>query len=94
MPLLEIEKIYQRKEEIREYQKANVESETLRFIEDCLWDLNLPQILEKAKISDRELEAWNKLYGFLDDLSPEEWQQFDEAIRRRPLFGKKNINED
>jgi len=89
MPLLEIEKIYQREEEIGEYQKAIGESENLRFIENCLWDINLPQILEKTEISDRELEAWNKLYGFLDDLTPEEWQQYDEAVRRRPLFREK-----
>jgi len=89
MPLLEIEKIYQRKEEIGEYQKAIVESENLRFIENCLWSINLLQILEKTEISDRELEAWNKLYGFLDNLTPEEWEQFEEAIQRRPLFRKK-----
>lgn len=94
MPLLDIEKIYQKKEEIGEYKKAIEESENLRFIEGCLWGFNLPQILEKAKIRDRELEAWNKLYGLLDDLTPEEWQQFAGAIRRRPLFGKENINED
>lgn len=89
MPVLEIEKIYQSKKEIGEYQKAIGESENWRFIEACLWDLNLPQILEKVKISDRELEAWNRLYGFLDDLSFEEWKQFEEAVRRRPLFEKR-----
>jgi hypothetical protein len=89
MPVLEIEKIYQKKEEIGEYKKAIRDLENWRFIEIYLWDLNLPQILEKVKISDRELDAWNRLYGFLDDLSIEEWQQFEEAVRRRPLFEKR-----
>lgn len=93
MPVLEIEEIYQTKEEIEEYRKAIGDSENWRFIANRIWDFGLQQILEKIKISDRELKAWNKLYGFLDDLTPEEWQQFDEAIRRRPLFEKKRLNE-
>ena len=96
MPVLEIEKIYRNKEEVKEYHKAIEHAESWRFIGNCVWNFNIPQILEKLKISDRELaaqslgmEAWNRLYGFLDDLSSEEWQQFEEAVRRRPLFEKR-----
>lgn len=89
MPLLEIEKIYQKKEEIREYQKVINESENLKFIETCLWDFDLPQILEKGKNINKKLKAWNRLFGFLDDLTPDEWQQFNAATRRRPLFEKR-----
>jgi len=94
MSALEIEKIYQSKEEIREYQKAIEESGNWKFIEICLWDFNFPQFLEKQRLGDKKLEAWNRLYGFLDDLTPEEWQQFNEAIERRPLFGKIKKGED
>ena len=91
MLLVEIEKIYQNNEEIKEYKAAIEESEILRFIETCLWDFNIPQNLEKEEIISKGLETWKKLYGFLDDSSPEEWQQFEEAIRRRPLFKSKNL---
>lgn len=42
--------------------------------------------INDRKLEDRELQAWNSLFGFLDSLTPEEWQQFDEAIKRRALF--------
>jgi hypothetical protein len=92
MPLVEIEKIYQKKAEIEEYQKVINESKNLKFIGNCIWELNISQILEKEKINDKELKAWNRLYGFLDDLTAQEWQQFNEAIKRRSLFGGKYNN--
>ena len=94
MPVLEIEKIYQTKEEIREYNRAARDYQNLRFIENCIWDINFPDILNKVNMKERKIEAWNKLSGFLDDLTPEEWERFHAAIQRRPLFGKSDINED
>ena len=67
----------------------------MRFIvENCIWDINFPEILNKVKMKDKKVKAWNKLYGFLDHLTPEEWERFNEAIQRRPLFEKSDINED
>ena len=94
MPLLEIEKIYQSEKEIREYENATKNLENWRFVENCIWDINFPEILNKVKIRDRKFEAWNRLYGFLDDLTSEEWVLFNEAIQRRPLFEKNDINDE
>ena len=85
MSLIQIEKIYKNKEEIIEFEKTLYESQNLKFIENCLWDFAM--ILDKQ--NDKEMCAWNKLYGFLDDLSEQEWKQFEKAARRQPLFEKK-----
>ncbi len=86
MPVLEIEKVYQTEEEIEEYRKAVADLEGLRFAEDCLWDLRVPEILEKREAVRRQMEAWSRLSRLLRDLTSEERQRFDEGVRRRPFF--------
>ncbi len=86
MPVLEIEKVYQSKEEIEEYRKALADLEGLEFAESCICDLDVSEVLERWEPIHRQLEAWNRLCGLLDDLTPEERERFDEATRRRPFF--------
>jgi len=87
MPLLEVTKIYKSKEEIEEYKKILKECENLKFIGNCLWDFDFQQILEKKKL--KKLRAVEKAFGLLEDLTPEEWEQFKETTSRQPLFKKR-----
>jgi FixJ family two-component response regulator len=95
MPAL-IEKIYYSKADIEEYQKAAAEgSKPLKDwqeLEDLLESILRTSEAEKKRL--RKLEAFKKAFGLLADLTPEEWQIFNEAARRRPLFGKDRDNED
>jgi len=64
MPNLEIDKIYQSKKEMIEYQEASKEIKPIIFIEELLSIIE--ETLVRLKIREKELIAWNNLFGFFD----------------------------
>lgn len=80
MPIAEVEKIYD-KEEIREFNSLEKQ-----------WNSTIPYIFENARlVSDfvslsEKFDALESVFGMLNELSPEQRESFEEAVKRRPLF--------
>jgi len=84
MPIACVEKIYKNKEEVEEFDnfRRQILSDTeaiQNIFENGLFLGNSASILEK-------LDALENVFGMLNELTPEQREAFEEAVKRRPLF--------
>jgi hypothetical protein len=85
MPAL-VEKIYDSEADIEEHRRTTAELGKLGLLKD--WLDTILKDLESEEKRLKKVEAFRKAFGLLADLTPEEWRLFNEAVRRRPLFGR------
>lgn len=84
MPIARVEKIYKNKEEVEEFDNFNKQvlndTEAIQNIFE-----NGPFLGDSASILEK-LDALESVFGMLNELTPEQREAFEEAVKRRPFF--------
>ncbi|MFH1859503.1 MAG: hypothetical protein ABH870_00575 [bacterium] len=83
MPILQIEQIYQDRKQIDEFDATVKQLKKDGIAFNISEDMKL---FEHITPVQEEFEALDAVFGMLNDLTPEQMEVFDEAVKRRPLF--------
>lgn len=79
-----VEKIYANEREKGEFNRFR--KQRLKEQDVIQWIFEDGEFLSKSASILEKLEALESVFGMLNELTPEQREVFDEAVKRRPLF--------
>lgn len=84
MSMLQVEKIYAAEKEIEEFN--NAKKQILKEQDAIRQIFENGSLLTRWSFILEKLNALDAVFGMLNELTPEQRETFEEAVKRRPLF--------